>query len=456
MNKDSRPTLSQNIVYESLGHLGALLIKPDIGKWAVVNRTGSEVVKLCDGSRSLEEICIAIANSYNRNYALETARTFFRSLVDSGIAALDEDSGEQMSGHVPDRKFPFHSIYLEITGRCNLNCLYCIVDAGSHHSNQLRTHEIFDLIDQVRQLGGENVVVSGGEPLLREDIIDILGYATDAKLRVKLSTNGMLIDEQIAEKLAKLGIHVQISLDGFTKKPHDQLRGHRSHERTLLGLEKLRACGINKNIGLSMTVTQLNLFDILPVIRLAERWGVPKVNINPISNQGRAMDKWRTLKLSDEQKKWMHDVTYEASVRLQGRMAIQNDVCNRTIRMLTDRTLPPNGCDVGKFPVIDWNGNVYPCQGLTQSKYCIGNVRKQKLKEILEGNHLETIRSLISNRVNKIPKCTKCVWRYFCGGGCLGDSEITHGTPWREDSLCDVRQYLFKKTVCNLLEGHSP
>ena len=102
-----------------------------------------------------------------------------------------------------------------ITLRCPLKCSHCYVDAGEEEADGvLSTQEAFSVIDQIRATGKPVVVLSGGEPLLREDIYAIARYGTEQGLRMVMGTSGYLIDQKTAVKLKDAGIRaVAISLD---------------------------------------------------------------------------------------------------------------------------------------------------------------------------------------------------------------------------------------------------
>jgi AdoMet-dependent heme synthase len=115
----------------------------------------------------------------------------------------------------------------EITRNCNLECIHCRAAATKGpYTGELDTKAGFKLLDQMAELGEPIVILTGGEPLLRQDIFEIAKYGTKKNLRMVMAPNGTLITDKIADKLVESGIkRISISLDGASKESHDKFRG---------------------------------------------------------------------------------------------------------------------------------------------------------------------------------------------------------------------------------------
>ena len=118
-------------------------------------------------------------------------------------------------------------IFWELTKRCNLACKHCRTEAAElDYSGELDLDSAKKVIDDICSFSSPILVLTGGEPLYREDIFEIAGYATSKNLRVALATNGTLIDEQCALRIRQAGIaRASISIDGSTAATHDDFRG---------------------------------------------------------------------------------------------------------------------------------------------------------------------------------------------------------------------------------------
>lgn len=113
-----------------------------------------------------------------------------------------------------------------ITRRCNLKCLHCYISAGDADENELTTEEAMNLVEQFSELKVPLILFTGGEPLMRGDLIKLAHYARDKGIRIALSTNGTLITREMASKLAEAGFsYIGVSLDSINSEFHDKFRG---------------------------------------------------------------------------------------------------------------------------------------------------------------------------------------------------------------------------------------
>ena len=143
--------------------------------------------------------------------------------------------------------FRAYSISWNLTKRCNLNCDHCYLDAdfrGGFRSDELNTEECFRVVDQIAEVNPNAfLILTGGEPLLRPDIYDIVKYAADRKFMVVLGTNGTMINRENARKIKEAGAHgVGISIDSMIAEKHDTANLQRL---TALLLARLRSLVVN-------------------------------------------------------------------------------------------------------------------------------------------------------------------------------------------------------------------
>ncbi|HUJ15966.1 MAG TPA: radical SAM protein, partial [Thermoanaerobaculia bacterium] len=142
------------------------------------------------------------------------------------------------------------------TKTCNLQCVHCYADAeAKRFEGELTTEEARRMIEDLAAFNVPALLMSGGEPLVRPDILDLAEYATSLGIRVTFSTNGTLIDEKKAERLKKIGVtYVGISIDGAEER-HDYFRGKKgAFQGSIRGIRNCRAAGIR--VGVRFTVTQ--------------------------------------------------------------------------------------------------------------------------------------------------------------------------------------------------------
>lgn len=320
-------------------------------------------------------------------------------------------------------KYP-DKIFWEITNQCNLKCKSCYNSNYINLQNNFESKEkIFMFTDKIPK----NVTVGfgGGEPLKNPYFLDILQNLSNKKIEHHFTSNGLLLDESIANQLKDFGIaKVTISLDGL-KTNHEYLRGDQTFDLSLKAIKMLVKNDINVHIG--MTITKLNYHDIYPIAKLGKELGVsvvsyfryiPDDNRDSIFNH----DKYSILESSKkllEAKNNLVDnkfnIYYERLSNftfLLDKKEIQKTIC-RSINGLSN---------------IDYLGNFYICPYLHKN---IGNIWKDDLNNIFQKTKSYLIEML------DIPKeCEKCKFSEICRGGCKGYSFKTFGNLLHKDICC--------------------
>ena len=161
-------------------------------------------------------------------------------------------------------------VFWETTKACNLSCKHCrAVPQRALGPMELTTRRAFDLIDDIAKVARPVMVLSGGEPLFRPDLFDIGQYGVESGFRMALATNGTLVNERIAAKIADAGFsRVAISLDGARAETHDRFRGMPgSHALALRGLRNLRAEGVS--VQINSTIAKHNVQELPALLDLA-------------------------------------------------------------------------------------------------------------------------------------------------------------------------------------------
>ncbi len=164
-------------------------------------------------------------------------------------------------------------VFWNITSKCNLYCLHYYISADPRGwSGELSRDEVLAVASDIVELGLPLVTITGGEPLLREDFWDLAGRLIRGGVRVAVSTNGTLISEDTAVRLAELGVsYVGISLDSVNPQFHDMFRGVRgAFARALRGIENSLKAGIP--VGLRMTLTRYNMGEATPRLSWRRAW----------------------------------------------------------------------------------------------------------------------------------------------------------------------------------------
>ncbi|MDQ7822483.1 MAG: radical SAM protein [Candidatus Eremiobacteraeota bacterium] len=296
------------------------------------------------------------------------------------------------------------------TAACNLSCRHCYRDAGSKGSRELTTGEGFKLLDQIAALGFRLMILSGGEPLMREDIFELVSHAAGLGLRTVLGTNGTLITEDTARHLRAAGLsRVGISIDSCNERDHDAFRQHEGAFReALAGIESCRAAGLPFQIH--TTVRDENRREAGGLTDMAVSLGAKAHHIFFLVPVGRAASmEEEQLKVRDHEKllSAIVDKAKECPIELKPtcaptfmRIAKEKGLATRFTR----------GCLAGlSYCVILPEGDVHPCPYLPLSA---GNVRERTLSEIW--NSSEVMRTLRMEEYKG--RCGSCSSKELCGG----------------------------------------
>lgn len=309
-----------------------------------------------------------------------------------------EDSSVQNGAHELDKVYAnsLEMVIFELTSSCNLKCVHCLANAGSSFNGELSTKEVFKFIDDLKEAKVKIIAFSGGDPLLREDFMEIVRYAHDSGLNIVIATNGLLLDEKIIVKLKEMRINnIQISLDGIRKETHENIRGVKdSYDKVLKAISLCKKHGLF--VTARMIIMRQNIYEIEAMMKFAKATGILCI-ASLLNVEGRAnKDLFPTM---EEYRKQMHNIY---------------DIDNANLFCVFDGPCG-NPCGVGsKMICVKPNGDIAPCTILRDE--IIGNVKNDKIQSVLqESNALRMIRE---STPDKIEECSKCEAKERCYGGC--------------------------------------
>ncbi len=345
----------------------------------------------------------------------------------------------------------------EITRRCNLHCVHCRssseLDVKGHPDFSLE--EARRVIDDIASFANPVVVLSGGEPLLRDDVYEIASYGTSKGLRMCLATNGTLVTSEVCRKLKESGIcMVSLSLDGSTAQVHDDFRQQPgAFEGTMNAARLFRENGISFLINSSFT--KRNQGEIQKIYRLAKEIGATAWYMFMIVPTGRGkeiLDELISPEDYEELLKWHYEMEkHEDQIlvrptcaphyyRIRMQMAKEEGI-KLEHRSLKFSTGGAKGCLAGQLiSLIDVDGNVLPCSYFPKAA---GNIRESSMKEIWENSPL--FKELRDFSLYK-GRCGKCEYVRVCGG-CRARAYAINGDYLAEEPFCNYtpRNYTAKK-----------
>ena len=298
-----------------------------------------------------------------------------------------------------------------VTRKCNLKCSHCYINATKEEfRGELTTQEAKQLMNQLSEVSKPLLVLSGGEPMLREDIYELIRYGADKGFRMGLGSNGTLIDGTVAKRLKHSGLKtVSISLDSSIPEKHDQFRGvENSWKKAVKAIKALKRNGIL--VQVNTTLTQQNHSEIDEIMSLAEQLGVENFHLFFLVPTGRGA---KIADISPTMYENMIKTTFAKSRR--HRLNVKPSCAPQFMRIAKDMGLDMRqwirGCIAGLYYCrIFPNGDITPCPYLPVK---LGNIREKTFSEIwFESNVFKDLRD--SNKLRG--KCGACKYRRLCGG----------------------------------------
>ena len=186
----------------------------------------------------------------------------------------------------------------EITRECNLNCLHCISSVGS--KRELNEKSVLNVIDVLKDWGCKEIYFTGGEPLARKDMLNILKKAKENRMKVGLLSNGTLISNKNIKRIKDYADEVGISLDGASAEINDLIRGRRTFGKIINAINLIKKHKIP--ITLYITLCKLNINDFENILRTAKSLKINNIRVNEISLRGRAHKNKKVLGFNKQEK----------------------------------------------------------------------------------------------------------------------------------------------------------
>ncbi|SHN66430.1 heme b synthase [Desulfovibrio litoralis] len=331
----------------------------------------------------------------------------------------------------------------EVTRSCNLACKHCRAEAHREpYPGEFDTAEAKALIDTFKQVGNPIIIFTGGEPMLRPDIYELISYANNQGLRCVMAPNGTLITPETAQKMKAAGVQrCSISIDGPDAQSHDEFRGEKgAFEQALRGISYLKEAGIEFQIN--STVTKNNLANFKDIFHLADKLGAVAWHIFLLVPMGRAAglaDQVITPTEYESVLNWFYDF------RKQTKMHLKATCAPHYYRIMRQRAKEEDvevnaenfgmdaftrGCLGGTgFCFISHTGQVQPCGYLELD---CGNVRKTPFPEIWRNSkHFKEFRTPADYK----GKCGVCGYHRVCGG-CRARAYSMSGDHLAAEPLC--------------------
>ena len=447
---------------------GAVAIDPAQPHWIGTDDRGMSLLGRFDGRTPFAQVV--------RDYATETGldvtrawlhvETFARDGLRHRFLSTDGAAAAPYLGRSAYLDVErLRELWIQVNDFCNLSCAHCLVSSGPTRQQGLPTDLLADAIDQAVALGSERLFFTGGEPLARPDIVELIELVVKTHGReLVILTNGTLFKGDRFDRMVELardvptapaplapwdqtpapGLRVQVSLDGPSAEINDPIRGQGSFQRILDGLDVAVEAGLRPT--LTATILRENLNALEEIVRLAHAHGVQNVHLLWPHRRGRALDGvLADLPRAEEILAAVRraravatdlgvsiDNIEEFRHRLDGSPGVKNDLAAAgwsSLCLYTDGILYPS-----------------PSMAGVPELRC-GDLAEQRLEQIWKTSAV--CRDLREATVERKPLCRSCSLRYLCGGG-----DFEHGY-WPAAAAGQARRAAFvaHDPYCELYKG---
>jgi radical SAM protein with 4Fe4S-binding SPASM domain len=335
-------------------------------------------------------------------------------------------------------------VAFEITRRCRYNCKHCRANAGySNNEQDLTTERCKKIIASVAQFSKPICILTGGEPMERSDIYEIIGHGRKQGLQMAMASCGYLFDEKAAVKLKKAGISaLSFSLDGATAETHDRFRQTGgAYDLVIKAAKTAKQAGIRFQIN--TTVSKINIGEINAIAALAEKLGAYCFDAFILVPTGRGQKLTAEILEPTEYEKLLRQLL---ELKLKSPIEIRvtcGPQFSRVCKQIKTKqpAVTAGGCMAGRgFGFISYRGDVQTCGFLDVSA---GNLIKNGFdfgKIWIESEFLKKIRSVSEYKGN----CGVCEFGGCCGG-CRARAYTMSGDWLAADPVCS---YQPKKKIC--------
>ena len=374
------------------------------------------------------------------------------------VEASDPLRYNRHSGKLPSHLLQFSKdkkpvVVWNCTKRCNLSCQHCYSASNCQPGeNELSGEQAKLFIDDIAEFGSPVLLFSGGEPLMRPGVLGLIEYARSKGLRAVISTNGTLIDTDLAAELKRIGLsYAGISLDGATAEINDKFRGKSgAFDQALTGIRNCISAGVK--VGLRFTINSHNAQDIDGIFDLIERENIPRVCFYHLVAAGRGSKIADQILPADQTRHAIDriiartEAAHQAGRKLEV-LTVDNHADGAYLYLKLLEKAPQQAAEVLSLlqmnggnssgigiGCVSWDGNVYPDQFWRNQ--CVGNINDKPFSEIWTSSQTPLLPDLRDRKKHLTGRCTKCRFLNICNGNLRVRSEITGNGIWGDDPSC--------------------
>jgi len=339
-----------------------------------------------------------------------------------------------------------------ITRACNLKCVHCYAKATfGPAADELNHEEGLALLRDLKDFGVPVVLFSGGEPLMRPDLFELVEFTVAHGMRAVISTNGTLITPAVARRLKDFGLsYVGISLDGM-EQTHDKFRGQPgAFAAAMAGVKNCQEAGLK--VGLRFTINRLNFQEAPAIFDLVEEYKIPRICFYHLVYAGRGT-KLVEEALTHEQTRSLVDLICARTRDLFAKglnpevLTVDNHADGPYLYLKLLREDPDRAAEVlallqmnegnssGRgIGCVSWDGEVYADQFWRHHSF--GNIRRRRFSDIWTDMTDELMARLKDKKRYMQGRCAECRWLDVCAGNFRVRAEALTGDLWAPDPAC--------------------
>lgn len=327
-------------------------------------------------------------------------------------------------------------LVLRLTSNCNMRCAYCYAsnDNWEDKSETILDYKLIQYL--LKKVANEKpailqVVLTGGEPLLCKDLImKIVVFLQESGVNFSISilTNGTMLNESFLKFVKKEDISLTISLDGPTVEQNIYRTGRNAvlHEKILSNIDLAVTMGVK--IGINSVINSSNIDYLKDIVDFCITYKINDFSLLPISNAGRAQDKFNHTISSIQLFEAIKDLIYyliHVNQQTSDMKVYERNIALHVKKLMESKPCPgctSSPCGAGTTMLaLDVNGDIYPCdQFIGDKRFIIGNA----MSESFEKDFVNSMGVHLLDFSNKVrsPMCSVCENNLFCSGGCIADN----------------------------------
>lgn len=357
------------------------------GKIIIINTQNGKWIKITQKVHQI--LCAMEKQAYEqflKSLYDEEDRSYIRNIVSKMV---EMELLVEMSQRLSTNKI----VLFEITNRCNLYCKHCCNNAAANSDFELSLQEVKLILKYLVSKNPAVIILSGGEPMIRNDFFEILEYLKSIyKNKISIMTNGTFITYVNAGQLVRYVNEINISLDGIDEKSCSKIRGKGVFDSVMEGINSLHKYKFY-NITLSLVIGDNNRQFMKPFIELNAKLGTMPL-IRGFVAAGRGIQNKAI---------YFDDSTFQN---------VEEYMTDEILEMESTKKISPCTCNAAREKIlIDYKGDIYPCQWFREEEYCLGNALISKMENL---NTETVIKKIKAYYPDQYEKCKDCEVNLFC------------------------------------------